>query len=96
MTIRSHWITADRDFQHKIIFIEDMCNLTGGMSITNDAEDVLKYWHESLGSDWRVVYKDTDGEWWEIVGGTGGTTSWMGTSISFRPWHGLEWDILKR
>ena len=92
MTIRSHWITADRDFQHKIIFIEDMCNLTGGMSITNDAEDVLKYWHESLGSDWRVVYKDTDGEWWEIVTQISRTAE----NIRFDRWHGLDWDILKR
>lgn len=86
------WVTCDRDIQHKIVFIEDMSNKTGSMSITNDAEDVLQYWHESLGKDWRVVYKDTDGEWWEIVK----QISRMGENIRFDRWHGLDWDILKR
>ena len=90
--MKSMWVTCDRDFQHKIVFIEDMSVKTGGMSITNDAEDVLQYWHQSLGWDWRVVYKDTEGEWWEIIDGH---TTWMGTGIGFERWEGDVWDILK-
>ena len=92
--MKSMWVTCDRDLQHKIVFIEDMSNKTGSMSITNDAEDVLRYWHESLGRDWRVVYKDTDGEWWEIVPHQ--QTRLGSVLVRFERWHGLEWDILKR
>ena len=94
--MKSMWVTCDRDIQNKIVFIEDMSNKTGGMSITNDAEDVLQYWHESLGNDWRVVYKDTDGEWWEIVPKRAKKGWPLVESVVFERWHGLDWDILKR
>ena len=32
-----------------------------------------------------------EGDWAEIVW----KDSWLG-NIAFEPWHGLEWDILKR
>jgi hypothetical protein len=83
----------DRDDKNNIVFIEDMANQTGGMTITNDAEAVVNYYRSLYGNDIRIVYLDTDEEWWEIV--------WTlerhhGTSVDFKPWHGLAWDILKR
>jgi hypothetical protein len=83
----------DRDDKNNIVFIEDMANQTGGMTITNDAEAVVNYYRSLYGNDIRIVYLDTDNEWWEIV--------WTlerhhGTSVDFKPWHGLAWDILKR
>ncbi len=83
----------NRDEKNNIVFIEDMANQTGGMTITNDAEAVVNYYRSLYGNDIRIVYLDTDNEWWEIV--------WTlerhhGTSVDFKPWHGLAWDILKR
>ncbi len=83
----------DRDDKNNIVFIEDMANQTGGMTITNDAEAVVNYYRSIYGNGIRIVYLDTDEEWWEIV--------WTlerhhGTSVDFKPWHGLAWDILKR
>ncbi len=83
----------DRDAKNNIVFIEDMANQTGGMTITNDAEAVVNYYRSIYGNGIRIVYLDTDEEWWEIV--------WTlerhhGTSVDFKPWHGLAWDILKR
>lgn len=83
----------DRDDKNNIVFIEDMANQTGGMTITNDAEAVVNYYRSIYGNQVRIVYLDTDKEWWEIV--------WTlerhhGTSVDFKPWHGLAWDILKR
>ncbi len=83
----------DRDDKNNIVFIEDMANQTGGMTITNDAEAVVNYYRSLYGNGIRIVYLDTDNEWWEIV--------WTlerhhGTSVDFKPWHGLAWDILKR
>jgi len=47
-----------------IIFIVDDDN--GGMSITNAAEAVVKDAYEAYG-DRRIVYRDTMGEWDELV-----------------------------
>lgn len=93
MSVRSCWVHVDKNEDYKIHFIEDMNNYTAGMSITNDAENVLKHFQDQYGPSWRVVYKDTDGEWWEIV--------WKDAlgvpyDVKFERWHGLEWDILKR
>jgi hypothetical protein len=84
---------VDRDVKNNIVFIEDLSNLTGSISITNDAENVVTWFRELYGNRIRIVYKDTDNEWWEIV--------WTlerhhGTTVDFKPWHGLVWDILKR
>ena len=69
----------------RIIFIEDL-NL-GRMSVTNDAEAVLEdVWSKFSGNP-RVVYKDSDGIWSEIV--------YCNFAISFKPWHGVAWDILQ-
>ena len=82
------WINEE---QH-IAFIEDMDR--GGMSVTNDAEMV--YWtvRQQYGSQGvkRVVYKDTEGEWWEI----GAKASEPGKfDIYFEKWHGVMWDKLR-
>ena len=85
-----HVVEVNRE--HKIVFIEDFANVTGAMSITNDAENVLRHFQEQHSGDWRVVYKDTDGEWWEIVN----EPSLLSYDIVFKPWNGLVWDILSR
>jgi hypothetical protein len=92
--VRSTWVIVDVDDKNKIFFIEDMCDKTGEMSITNDAENVCNYFRVTHGKEWRVVYKDTNGEWWEIVRNT---SYWLreGT-VGFKRWHGLAWDILQR
>ena len=86
------------DHKNNIAYIEDICDKTGAMSITNDAENVWYHFQrEGPGGVmfWRVVYKDTDGEWWEIVKNT--AFSWSkGDTIGFKRWHGLAWDILQR
>jgi hypothetical protein len=83
----------DRDEKNNIVFVEDMANQTGGMTITNDAEAVVDYYRTIYGNRVRIVYLDTDGEWWEIV--------WQirnsgGNYVAFKPWNGLAWDILSR
>lgn len=86
--MRSQWkIVGVKD---GIIFVQD---LDGATSVTNDAEQVLKKVKGTYGLDARVVYRGTDGEWFEIIPSR---TTWMGTGIGFEPWHGLEWDLLKR
>jgi hypothetical protein len=89
--MRSNWHVHDRDHEHKIVYIVDE---NRGMSVTNDAENVLVYFTNTLGSDWRVIYKDTDGEWWEMDWGAGwGPGEWR---VVFKPWRGLVLDILSR
>lgn len=89
---------VEMDYDHNIIFIEDIANHTGGCTITNDAEAVFKhiddnYSHANYGASlWRVVYKDTNNEWWEMIPED---HPWEGTDIGFEKWHGLEWDALK-
>lgn len=74
-----------------VLFILDL-NL-GGMSVTNDAERVFEwcqYWH-GHGVGIRVVYRDSEGEWAEMVKGP---APWY--TLEFKPWDGLVLDILKR
>jgi len=66
-----------------ILFIQDL-NL-GRRSVTNDAEQVLKWCREQHGKDIRLVYRDSEGEWGEIVDGV---ETWMGKGIGFKPWYG--------
>lgn len=94
--VRSTWNEVDINHNHKIAFIEDASNRTGSMSITNDAENVLQSFQDEYGNDWRVVYKDTDGEWSEIVPKRAKKGWPFIESVTFEPWHGLDWDILKR
>ena len=82
----------NRDTARNIIFIEDMSNATGGISVTNDAEEVVTHFRTVYGNRVRIVYLDTDNEWWEIVWSIGHS----GTEVSFEQWYGLDWDILSR
>lgn len=83
---------TNRDIDHDIVYLKDMSNQLGGMSVTNDAEHVVDYCRSLYGNRVRVVYLDTDNEWWELVWTIGRDC----TYIAFKQWHGLAWDILKR
>lgn len=39
----------------------------GGMSITNDAENVVAYYNNYLPPNTKIVYRDTMGNWDELV-----------------------------
>jgi hypothetical protein len=92
--LRSRFSQVDRNKEHNIVWIEDDCDANGDakMSVTNDAENVVDYFRSIYGNRIRIVYRDTDMEWWEIDWQIGHT----GTLVNFKPWHGLEWDILTR
>ena len=76
---------------HQIVFIRDL-NM-GGMSVTNDAENVYGRVRTTYGAV-RVVYQDSEGEWFEIKLITGANPAdWR---VAFESWDGLAWDILKR
>ena len=98
---RSNWAVVEMDYTHNIFYIEDITNKTGGMSITNDAEAVYQYIDENFShaaptpKRWRVVYKDTNNEWWEMI--PEAQHDWDDIEyIRFERWNGLAWDILKR
>lgn len=95
MSVKSAWAVVDSDLKNRIHFIEDICDKTGQMSITNDAENVIKYVQGVFGPKWRVVYKDTAGEWWEIKYEPDGMWD-SDFRVTFKKWHGLAWDILQR
>lgn len=93
--MKSRFHQVDRNREHNIVWIEDDCDANGDpryMSVTNDAENVVTYYRTMYGNRIRIVYRDTNMEWWEIA--------WElhldGTRVSFKQWHGLEWDILSR
>lgn len=93
--MKSRFHQVDRNREHNIVWIEDDCDANGDpryMSVTNDAENVVTYFRTLYGNRIRIVYRDTNMEWWEI--------DWIlvpdGTEVSFKQWHGLEWDILSR
>lgn len=85
---------VEYDSKNNIVFLEDISNMTGAMSITNDAENVVIWYRAVYGNSVRIVYKDTEQEWWEIV--------WtierhqIRPAVFFKPWHSIEWDILSR
>jgi hypothetical protein len=98
--MRAQFALVEKDYKNNIIFIEDIANHTGGCTVTNDAEAVFKHIDETYShaapspSFWRVVYKDTDNEWWEIV--PVGRQSRLGSIfVRFEKWHGHTWDALK-
>ena len=73
-----------------IIFLRDL-NF-GRMSVTNDAEAVVEHIKFQYGRDARIVYQDSEGDWAEIIT----VHSKSGTYANFKPWYGLDWDILSR
>lgn len=87
--MRSQWeIVGVKD---GIIFLQD---LDGATSVTNDAEQVLKKVKGIYGIDARVVYRGTDGEWWEMSCAAGSLPGFW--RVVFTQWHGMAWDILNR
>lgn len=94
--VKSTWAVVKTDRKNRIVFIEDICDKTGQKSITNDAQNVLENLQDEYGNDWRVVYKDTDNEWWEIVPKRKKTGWPLITGVVFKTWNGLAWDILQR
>lgn len=83
---------VERDIKNNITYLEDRSYMLGTMTITNDAENVVSWCREIYGNRVRIVYKDTEGEWWEIVP----VQSKTGVYVRFDKWNGLAWDILKR
>ena len=87
--MNSTWRLVDRDQERKIVFLEDTF-YKNGKTITNDAEWV----YDQVATVYypRVVYQDTDKEWWEIIQIAGDRPGeWR---IAFKPWHGEVWDVL--
>lgn len=85
-------VEVDRTADPMIVYIKD---LNGPVSVTNDAENVLRRLRYDSGDfNARVVYKDTTGEWWEMYKSE--SQNWMGQGLSmkFRPWNGRVWDVL--
>lgn len=91
-SLRCSWVVVETDYANKIFVIEDIANLTGGTTITNDAENVLHYVVGLFGPGWRTVYKDTDNEWFEILWKEDSLGCW----VEFKRWNGLAWDLLQR
>lgn len=91
-SVNSTWTMVGVDRDNKIFFIEDISHLTNTKSITNDAENVLKHFQDAVGTSWRVVYRDTDNEWWEIIAED---HPWEGIEVRFEKWHGIMWDKLR-
>ena len=93
---KSDWEIVSGKFGDDIIFIRDLNK--GGMSVTNDAEAIFVYLQNSFAGlvmGVRVVYQDSENEWWEM------TQSWQTyydciDCMKFEKWHGLVWDTLKR
>ena len=86
---KSSWNIVGLDRHNLIVYIEDEDGL---ISVTNDAENVRAVILSAYGYAYRVVYRDSQGEWWEIKDKYIG----FGKIIDFERWHGLAWDILKR
>lgn len=55
VTVTSHWIT-----------FKDMTVTHGGKSITNAADDIVRYVGRGWGDDIRIGYFDSENEWWEL------------------------------
>ena len=80
------------EVKDKIAYLEDVSKQAGCATITNDAENVYHIVRQAHKVN-RVVYKCTDGSWWEISMVSDAPGHWR---VAFAPWHGLAWDILKR
>ena len=95
MNVRSRFHQVDRNVDHNIVFIKDDCAVYCYRvpTVTNDAENVVNWFRSIYGNSIRIVYQDTDMQWWEI--------DWAmydpgRVDVQFNPWHGLEWDLLSR
>ena len=91
--MRAKLTQTGRDIENNIVFLKDMSNHFIGMSITNDAENVVDYYRSIYGNRIRIVYEDTEDELWEIKWSLEHPSQ---TIVEFKPWYGIEWDILSR
>lgn len=55
-----------QDVTDDAVYIVDLANECGTMSVTNDAENVTENVAISFGNR-RIFYRDTDGNWDELV-----------------------------
>lgn len=88
--MRARCSIVGRNDRDNIVFLKDLSDQFGSMTITNDAEAVVVYYRTIYGNTIRIVYQDTDDEWCEIV------WSLDDSGVTFKPWRGLVWDILSR
>jgi hypothetical protein len=83
MPRESDWSFVQLDRVNKIIFIQDN---DGPVSVTNNAEQVCKevILHTFIldVSEYRLVYRDTDGKWDELI-------HEQGRFKDFAPWNRL-------
>lgn len=87
-------VDVDRSTDPMIVYIED-CN--GLVSVTNDAENIFRKLSHNYGKSIRVVYLDTNNEWWEMYYGE--SDNWMSLGkkvMQFKRWHGKMWDVLSK
>ena len=90
--MRSNFSIVEKNFEHKLVYIRD--NSNGGMTVTNDAENVLAYFQKTLGLDWTVIYLDTENQWIQIVPNH---KTWLGHGgVGYKPWEGLDWYLLSK
>ena len=94
--MRARCAIVERDDKNNIVFLEDLSPQYGSRTITNDAEAVVDYYRVIYGNRVRIVYKDTDNTWWEIIGIKDYTAHNHPTQALFKPWYGLAWDLLSR
>jgi len=90
--MRARCSIVERDEKNNIVFLRDLSPYEGGPTITNDAEGVVDYYRSVYGNRIRIVYLDTDGEWWELVW----SIDLRGTDVAYKPWYGLVWDKLSK
>jgi hypothetical protein len=88
--MRAKVAITNRDIDNDIVYLKDLSPQLGGRSVTNDAEHVVDYCRALYGNRVRVVYLDTNSEWWEIVW----SIDYRGTDVSFKQWNGLAWALL--
>jgi len=91
--MRARCSIVERDEKNNIVFLRDLSPYEGGPTITNDAEAVVDYYRSVYGNRVRIVYQDTDQEWWEIKWSLEHPSR---TVVNFKPWHGLVWDRLSK
>lgn len=82
---RSRYVVDAVDAVKRVIFIVDE---DGPLSVTNDAEGVVAELHEAL-PGFRVVYRDTEGDWDELVHDAGVFTGYRPTPNRQAKWGGL-------
>jgi hypothetical protein len=100
ITLRSRFSVVDRDKENNIIYInddyEEYRGESGLQTVTNDADAVFEWFSVRYGRRVRVLYRGTDMQWWEIVPEWNNQYYAELESVSFKPWHGMVWDILSK